>query len=261
MPRVRLFHWKAAESAPVIALLRSAGYTVEYSDQFAEFRAARKDPPAAFVIDLTRMPSAGREVAVALRGGKATRNVPIVFVDGEAEKVAATRRVIPDAAYTTRPKLASALKSAIAKPPKHPFVPTQMMDRFAGRSVVQKLGITPKMKVAVVDGPAGYQKALDGLPEGVALEDCASDGMLPAAGMYLWFLHDPGIFQDSLRSLRAVTGRSRVWVLWRKGKRDGLDGNVIRHAILEIGLVDYTICSFSDAWSAMAIARKKQKTD
>jgi hypothetical protein len=45
-------------------------------------------PPQAVVIDLERIPSAGRDVALWLRYQRGTRSVPIVFVDGEPEKLA-----------------------------------------------------------------------------------------------------------------------------------------------------------------------------
>jgi hypothetical protein len=37
---------------------------------------------------------------MALRQSKSTRCIPIVFVDGETEKVAAIKTMFPDAAFT-----------------------------------------------------------------------------------------------------------------------------------------------------------------
>jgi len=254
MARVRVFHWKATEAAPLLALLRRAGHMVDYDVAFAAYRDARANPPTAFVIDLTRLPASGREVAVALRGSKATRTVPIVFLDGEAEKVARIRQLMPDAVYTTRANVASALKAAIAHPPAEPVVPIRMMDRFGHRSVVQKLGIGKGALVAVIDPPPGYMNALDALPDGAqVIEDAAGAG----ATITLWFFHDLAAFHGSLRALRTTAAGGRVWVLWRKNKRDGLDGNLIRRALVEIGLVDYKICAYDEAWSGMAISIKK----
>src|SRR5690348_15008597 len=116
MLRVRLFHWKASEAAALIKLLRSEGYAVDYQGEPANgsFRSLRESPPAAAVIDLTRMPSHGRYVAAAIRGSKSTRHIPIVFVDGQPEKVERVRRDLPDAIYTTTKRLAAALKRAKA---------------------------------------------------------------------------------------------------------------------------------------------------
>src|SRR5579875_1689898 len=103
MPRIRLLHWKAQEAKPYFEALRESGYTVEYDEQFrpALMKEWRESPPDAFVIDLSRLPSQGREIAIALRQSKRTRSVPIVFCEGAEEKVGAIRSVLPDAAYCT----------------------------------------------------------------------------------------------------------------------------------------------------------------
>ena len=46
------------------------------SSLLSTLRELRSTPPDAVVIDLSRLPSHGREFAVALRGSKATRHVP-----------------------------------------------------------------------------------------------------------------------------------------------------------------------------------------
>jgi len=53
------------------------------------------------VIDLNRLPSQGRDLGIALRTYKTTRQVPLVFVDGDPEKVARIREILPDAVYTS----------------------------------------------------------------------------------------------------------------------------------------------------------------
>ena len=57
MPRVRLCHWRESEAAPLIDILRKAGYTVDYKGDKANgsFRTLREKPAFAVVIDLTRL--------------------------------------------------------------------------------------------------------------------------------------------------------------------------------------------------------------
>src|SRR5689334_9126671 len=99
MPRIRLLHWKASEATRHIDLLRQAGYQIDYEEQFrpALMKSWRESPPDAFVIDLSRLPSHGREIAIALRQSSRTRCVPIIFCCGEKEKVDRTRDTLPDA--------------------------------------------------------------------------------------------------------------------------------------------------------------------
>src|ERR1700748_2391622 len=107
MGRIRLFHWKAEEASAVADILRGAGYAVDYDATFgpAIFRQVRDDPPDAVVIDLSRLPSHGREIATAIRGNKRIRQLPILFLDGAAEKVAIVKQKLPDAAYCVRSHL------------------------------------------------------------------------------------------------------------------------------------------------------------
>src|SRR5690349_8021316 len=131
MARIRVLHWKAEEATPLLKELRGAGYQVDYEEKpdHGLLRRLREEPPAAVVIDLSRLPSHGREVATGIRGSKATRQIPIVFVNGDGEKVEAIRRQLPDAAYTITARIAATLRQAIAEAPADPVVPTPMMDR------------------------------------------------------------------------------------------------------------------------------------
>ena len=255
MARLRLFHWRAEEAKPLLTLLQAAGYSVDYKEPVSSYREVRSSPPDAIVIDLSRLPSHGREVAVFLRGSKATRHVPIVFVGGEPEKIEGVRRVLPDAVYTPVSRLRSALRSAIANPPADPLKPAQMMDRWGTRTTAQKLGIAANSRVFVVDPPSGYARAIGDLPEGASFEeesptDCA---------VSLWFVHGIAEFQAALPRMRTLAARSRLWILWRKSRQDGLNGNVVRSGAIDVGLVDYKICSIDETWSAMVFAIKKAR--
>ncbi len=79
MPRVRIVHWKAAEAGPLVEACRVCGFEIEYDDAVNGgmlIKLVREKPPDALVIDLTRLPSHGREVAIYLRRTKYARHVP-----------------------------------------------------------------------------------------------------------------------------------------------------------------------------------------
>jgi hypothetical protein len=259
MPRVRLFHWNGDEAAEFIASLQAAGHKVDYDEQVVPgmFREIRNSPPEAFVIFLARLPSHGREVATALRGFKATRNVPIVFVDGVSEKVEVIRKLLPDAVYTSRERLGPALRKALAHPPTAPVVPTQMMDRYAARTAAQKLGIAEGASVALLEPPRDYSQVLGQIPKGVNFVE----GGGPGCGVTLWFVRDAETYQSGLRRVRALAGRTKLWILWPKRRTrepaPTISEQIVRDAALALGLVDYKICSVNERWSALAFARKK----
>ena len=141
--RVRLVHWKQEEVPERAARLEAEGFAVdgEVPGTSIGVKQLREDPPAAFVIDLGRLPSHGREVAYALRQSKALRPIPIVFVAGAAAKVEAIGAELPDAAYADWEGVGEALRAAIADPPVDPVVPASDSGPGSGRPLAQKLGL------------------------------------------------------------------------------------------------------------------------
>ena len=209
--------------------------------------------PDALVIDLTRMPSQGRELAFAIRRTKYTRQIPIIFVDGEREKVEAIRRQLPDAVYASRKQLCARIKAACGRQLANPVTPPAVMERYAARSKAQKLGIKEGSTVALFDAPRDYAAVLGEMPSGVELvED--PDAVHPVT---LWFVRDPRDYRTGLRRMRAIADRTKPWIVWRKASPGGLTSNLIREAANEAGLVDYKICAVDAQWSGMVFARRK----
>ncbi len=113
--RAFLIHWKKEELGPKIRLLRAAGYSVatEHEDGARAGRNIKANLPDVIVIYLSRLPSHGRETAEYLAGAKATRQVPIVFVGGEPQKVAEVKARVPTGIFSTEARLESVLKKFI----------------------------------------------------------------------------------------------------------------------------------------------------
>ncbi len=258
MARVRIVHWKAPEAGPLIEACRACGFEVEYDDvKFGELaKMIRGKPPDALVIDLTFLPSQGRDTALAFRQTKYARHIPLVFADGEPGKVEAIRRLLPDAVFVSRKQLCPRVKAACAKAVANPVIPPGVMASYLSRTVAQKLGIKAGCMVAVIDAPRDYAAALGELPAGVELvEDPAS--IQEAHKVTLWFVRDPRGYREGLRRIQRIADRTKLWVVWRKGSNNGLTQYVVRDAAIEAGLVDYKICAISEQWSAMAFARSK----
>lgn len=256
--QVLLFHWRSEEAGPLIAALRTAGYAALYNPEATKppkLREIEEAGVAAVVIDLSRLPSHGRYVAAWLRGSKRTRHLPLVFIGGDADKVDAIRKHIPDAAYTSVKGVGTALKTALRNPPREPVVPKGMMETAPGRTNAQKLGIREGAVVRVIDPPADYVRVIGLLPASVTFEE----GLSGAAAVSLWFVRQASECEAALPVQRKHAATSRLWILWRKGGRDGLNGNIIREAALALGLVDYNICSLDPAWSGMEFAVKKER--
>lgn len=253
MSVIRLFHWRASEAEPLRAALRAAGYEVSYDEKVRPevFRTMCDRPPDVIVIDLSRLPSHGREVATFVRGRKATRHIPIVFVDGTAEKVEAVRKLLPDATYVPAAKLGAAVRQATANRPANPVVPTPMMQRYASRTAAQKLGIREGCMVGLIDPPRNYASTTGELPTGARFEET------PAApcDITLWFVDDAAACIAALPAMRKLAARTKLWLLWRKGSE--VTQQFLRESAAAVGLVDYKICAVDKTWSGMLFARKK----
>jgi hypothetical protein len=256
MARVRIVHWKPAESAPLVDACRACGFDVEFDpcDLLVVWRKIRQTIPDALVIDLTRLPGHGRDLGIAVRRSKLTRSIPLVFVDGQPEKVEAIRAQLPDAFFVSRRQVCAKVKAACRANVGDPVIPQPIMARYASRTAAQKLGITAGSSVGLFDPPRDYLAALGTLPEDVELVEDPSS----ACNITLWFVTDPAIYNAGLRRMYAITDRTKLWIVWRKRSANGLNPNLIREAAMAVGLVDYKICSVDEHWSGMAFARRRK---
>jgi hypothetical protein len=260
---VRLFHWNGPEGRDRTRRLASLGYEADFDDlaDAARFRRVmrdvRADPPDAFVIDLSRLPSNGREVAVSLRSHTNTRYVPLLFVDGDPAKVARIKTHLPDATYTSWGRLKTALPRALARPVASPTVPASEMF-YAGKPVVEKLGIKPGMRVCVLGGPAGIADILAPLPDKATLTAKAK----PPCDIYLAFVRSHRELVAQLGALAADVNRETVWAIWPKAASKvttDLNGNVVRETGLGSGWVDFKICAVDGTWSGLAFKRRDRR--
>lgn len=259
MRRICLIHWKAEEAEEKIAKLRAAGYEVDYGEMNpATLRDWRNNPPAAFVIDLSRMPSIGRDVGIALRGYKTTRHTPLVFVEGEPEKVERIKVNLPDAVYTNWGRIRGSLKAAIAKPPASPIVPASNLAGYSGAPLPKKLGVKPNSTLALIGAPKDFEKTLGELPEGVKLKKRAD----AACDLIIWFVRMRAELYDRIKEMGELTGAGGIWIAWPKqasGVASDMTQNIVRETGLASGLVDYKVCAIDATWSGLKFARRKAR--
>ncbi len=258
MSRILLIHWKPADAKTQLEALRTAGHEVTTYSSTAGggLRELAQPPPDAVVIDLSRLPSHGREVGGSLRRRQATRHLPLVFVGGEPEKVAQTRRLLPDATYTTWPRIRGALRAALARPPRSPVVPGAM-DGYSGTPLPIKLGLKPGMTGLLIGAPRQFESKIAPLPEGARIVRRGA-----SARVVLWFVSSRAEFIRSLQSaFDRVAERGRIWVVWPKlssGVASDLREQFIRDTGLALGWVDFKICAVNETWSGLCFTRRKR---
>jgi CheY-like chemotaxis protein len=257
--RIRLIHWNADEARERAERLRSTGYRVDHGVlDAAGLRGLRADPPDAVVIDLSRVPSQGRDVALGIRKYKATRHVPLVFVAGDAEKVERIKALLPDAVYTTWSAVHSSLQHAISHPPANPIVPESTMAGYAGAPLPKKLGIKAGEVVGLVDAPDYFERTLDDLPDGVVVRRDQKE----RSQITLWFVRSRQDLEAGIEGMVPAAVNGGLWIVWPKkasGTPSDLSQGVVREVGLGTGLVDFKVCAIDQTWSGLRFTVRKPK--
>jgi hypothetical protein len=241
--KVLLVHWDRAERDDIPA---GGG----------ALRKLSESRLAAVVIDLSRAPSQGRDLALAIRAYKATRHLPLVFVEGDEEKVVRIKELLPDGAYTSWSRIRRDLKHALAHPPKDPAKPSSVFAGYSGTPLTKKLGIKAGSTVALVGSPGGFEKTLGKLPEGATLRKQARG----RRDLTLWFTRTRKELEGRIEKFAAAVRDGGLWIIWPKkasGLPTDLTQNIVRQVGLESGLVDYKICAVDETWSGLKFSRKK----
>ncbi len=258
MKNVRLIHWKESEAAKCVEKLEASGFRCDYNAVTpALLKEIRKNPPAAFVIDLSRLPSQGRDIALNLRHYKATRFVPLIFVGGDPAKVSKIKELLPDAVFSSWNNVAEELHEAMQNAPENPVVPSSVFAAYSKTPLPKKLGIKQNMSIAVINPPDEFISNLGTVPPGTKIvRKITSDHDL-----IIWFALTKKVLDDRLEAMiNGLNHNGSIWIAWPKktsGVASGLSQAVVRKTGLAVGIVDYKIISIDDVWSALLFTRRK----
>jgi hypothetical protein len=211
--------------------------------------------PAILVLDLDKLPSKSREIALALRSTKSARHIPILFAGGAAEKTVRIRSEHPDGIFVKWSEARQALAALLQQPPPTPSV---LPPRdFSATSLPKKLGIRDSMEIALIASPDAFEELLGDLPENTTL----ATRLTPKTSLALCFVRS---LKDLAATLDMLTLRlpkqASVWIVHpkRAGKYHvDFNQNHVRDHSLAVGLVDYKVCSIDNDWSALKFAWRK----
>ena len=244
MSKLCLVHWSPEEGEERASRLRRAGHRVELVTPRGgdSLQSLVEEPPDAFVIDLGRLPAQGRDLAVWLRGRKAARHIPIVFVEGDPKKVAGVRKVLPDAVYSEWRRIRGAIQNAIQNPPTDPVSPGAMAG-YSGTPLPKKLGIKIGSVVALLGAPDDFEETLGKMPTEVRLRRQARG----RCDLVLLFSRTVAELERRFPvAVRTVEEGGSLWIAWPKqasGVATDLTQNKVRAYGLGNGLVDFKICA------------------
>jgi len=258
MRRVLLLHLNAGEGIARANVLRAAGYDVtRLLPQGLKFlRDVRRDPSDAIVIDLERLPSVGRDIGLALRISKLTRQVPIIFAGGVAEKIAGIRTLLPDAAYAPWSRISGVVKRAMVRGIKDPVVPRSIFETYTSTPILKKLGVKENSSLSLVDAPDGFGASLGRLPEGVTIGEKFGRG----ADLTMWFVRSRMELERGIKKVAADLDDGSIWIVWPKKSSAivcDLSQVSVRSVGLARGLVDFKVCAIDATWSGLLFRRRK----
>jgi hypothetical protein len=257
MKTIRLISWHE-DIKTKVAALKQPGVRIDAEPQIRLSgivgELARLNP-AVLVLDLDKLPSRSREIALALRSTKSARHIPILFAGGASEKTVRIRSEHPDGIFVSWFEAPRALAVLLQQPPPTPSI---LPPRdFSATPLPKKLGIRLGMKIALIAAPDAFEELLGDLPENTSL----ATHLTPKTGLALCFVRS---LKDLAATLDLLTLRlpkqAAVWIVHPKsaGKyRVDFNQNHVRDYSLAVGLVDYKVCSIDHDWSALKFAWRK----
>ena len=125
------------------------------------------------------------------------------------------------------------------------------MAGYSGTPLVKKLGIKTGFNVAIVGAPRDFPKALDPLPENVAIN---SRTRRPLDCVLLFVKKEPDLRKEFPQLAARLQPNGMLWVAWPKkssGVATDLTFTNVQAIGLAAGLVDVKICAVDDVWSGL----------
>ena len=127
---------------------------------------------------------------------------------------------------------------------------------YSGKPLVEKLGIKPGARVAILNAPKGYERTLGKLPPRVKRE--ARDAS--QLDFIQFFATEKKALDRQFGALeRALAPAAQLWISWPKGSSGvptDLTEDVIRAIGLAHGLVDVKVAAVDDVWSGLKFVRR-----
>src|SRR5688572_21052591 len=103
------------------------------------------------------------------------------------------------------------------------------MSRESQRSVITRLGIKPKNRIALLNSPKGYTSILAKLPPGVSFSTRVAGA--PFDIVQAFYDDKRTLKADLSRLRRAIRPNGKIWICWRKGLVTELN----RDLVMELG--------------------------
>ena len=130
------------------------------------------------------------------------------------------------------------------------------MAGYSGKPLVQKLGIKPGTRIAILNAPRGYDGILGKLPTAVTRRTSAAG---PLDFVHFFTAEKRELERRFAALARALAPGGMLWISWPKkssGVPTDLTEDVIRGVGLAHGLVDVKVAAVDEVWSGLKFVRR-----
>ena len=130
---------------------------------------------------------------------------------------------------------------------------------YSGTPLLDKLGVKPGSRVALIGAPRGFAEWLPALPVGATLRQ-RGDGEADVILLFLRSRKDLPSIGAAIRRMPEQGGM--LWAVWPKKTSSivsDLSENAVRDAGLSAGVVDTKVCAIDETWSGLRFSRRRTK--
>ncbi len=125
------------------------------------------------------------------------------------------------------------------------------MAGYSKTPLLNKLGIKPGQRIALLGGPPAYRKLLGALPENV---ECELQLREKLDFIQLFVTSQKELTNRFPEAKRCLAEDGALWISWPKkasGLASDLNENFVREIGLGLGLVDVKVCAVDETWSGL----------
>jgi hypothetical protein len=125
------------------------------------------------------------------------------------------------------------------------------MAGYSGTPLPKKLGLRENQRLALVNAPADFEKALGVLPQNAQIVKRLSN---PLDLVMLFVDQEKQLTKQFSSIVSKLTPNGMIWVAWPKkssGVPTDLTFDRVQRIGLDSGLVDVKICAVDEVWSGL----------
>ena len=130
---------------------------------------------------------------------------------------------------------------------------------YSGTPLIKKLGITPSMKVQLINAPAEYQHWLH---TDISSQLISTKEIADLVHVFVITCKEFETILKKLKPVYRVNPAVIIWVSWYKksaGIATDVTEDVIRNYALANDLVDVKVCAVTEQWSGLKLVVPKAK--